>query len=69
MLVWQDSPVWRLQINLNLRGMGNVASLGTVDVDAVTREVLPLSAEKIEVIQKRADAIAFRLSPTAATAV
>ena len=63
-LVWQERPVWRLQINLYLRGLGKVATLGTLDVDAMTREVLPLANEEITDIQARANAIALRLSPS-----
>jgi len=66
-LVWQERPVWRLQINLYLRGLGKVATLGTLDVDAMTREVLPLANEEITDIQARANAIALRLSPSATT--
>ena len=68
-LVWQKRPVWRLQVNLYLRGVGKVATLSTLDIDAITREVLPLADKEITDIQARANAIALRLSPSTTTAV
>ena len=62
--VWGERPIWRMPIYLSLRGWGQVAKLGAVDVDALTREVLELTHEQIIEIQDRADAIASRLTPT-----
>ena len=67
-LVWGERPLWRLQVNLYLRGFGQVANLGTLDVDATTREVLPLSEAAITDLRTRANAIALRLTPAAAPA-
>ncbi len=66
-LLWQERPVWRLQINLYQRGLGKVATLDTLDVDAITREVLPLANEEITGIQARANAIALGLSASTTT--
>ncbi|MBX3011301.1 MAG: hypothetical protein KF832_07325 [Caldilineaceae bacterium] len=63
-LVWGDKPVWRLPIHLTLRGWGQVAKLGELDVDALTRDVLPLSPVQIREMQDRANAIAARLTST-----
>lgn len=63
-LVWGQKPVWRMAVYLTLRGWGQVAKLGEIDVNALTREVLPLSNTQITEMQDRADAIATRLTPT-----
>ncbi len=61
-LLWGRSPHWQMPIYLSLRGLGQVAILGTIEVDARTRDVVPLSAEQITDMQNRADAIAQRLT-------
>lgn len=68
-LVWGKRLVWRMQMGLFLRGLGQIATLGTLDVDAQTREVIPLSIAEISSLQERANAIATRLSPAARAAV
>jgi hypothetical protein len=51
----EGSPsVWRVATALWLRGQGSVCDLGSVDVNALTGEVLPLSKEEITTRQKRA---------------
>ena len=67
-LVWGERPVWRVQVRLNLRGFGTVTTLGTLDIDATTREVIPLSTADITEMRTRANAIALRLTSTAAPA-
>jgi hypothetical protein len=67
-LHWGKRPVWRMPIYLALREWGQVAKLGEIAVDAMTRDVLQLSKEQIEEMQNRANAIAARLTPTATTA-
>lgn len=47
-LVWGHKPIWRMPIYLTLRGWGQVAKLGELDVDALTREVLPFSHTQIK---------------------
>lgn len=59
--------VWRMQIVLILRGFGEVAILGNVDVDAQTGKPVPLSDSEVEQIQERANAIAKRLTHPATT--
>lgn len=63
-LVWGQKPAWRMPVYLTLWGWGQVAKLGELAVDALTREVLPLSSIQIKEMQDRADAIAARLTPT-----
>ncbi len=61
-LLWGEPPRWQMPIYLSLRGLGQVAMLGTIEVDALTREVIPLSSDQITTIQNRADALAQRLA-------
>jgi len=61
-LVWGQKPVWRMSVYLTLRGWGQVAKLGELDVDALTREILPFSCNQITEMGERADAIAARLT-------
>lgn len=62
-LVWGEQPVWRMFIYLHLRGFGPTATLGTIDVDARSGEVIPLTTEQIITMQDRADELATRLAP------
>ena len=64
-LVVGERPVWRVPACLHLGGLEDVATVGWVDVDATTGDVVPLSSDQIAVIQSRANAIVARLtSPT-----
>ena len=49
-------PCWRFSLEMRLRGVGPVATLGTIEIDAQNGEVIPLSPEQIRSIQERADA-------------
>lgn len=62
-LILRERPVWRLTMEMRLLKLGPVATLGTVDVDACTCEVIPLSSKKIREIQDRANDIITRLTP------
>lgn len=64
-LLLGDPPVWRMSANLHLPDFGFVATVGSIEVDALTGQVLPLSLEQITLMQDRADVIATRLTPTA----
>lgn len=64
-LILGNPPVWRMPANLHLPGFGFVATVGVIEVDALTGKVLPLSFEQITTMQDRADVIATRLTPTA----
>lgn len=68
-LIWGKRLVWRMQMHLSLRHFGRIATLGTVDVDAQTRDVIPLSSEEITNIQERANALALSHSQAAAATV
>jgi hypothetical protein len=58
-LITNEPPLWRVATALRLRGYGKVADLATVDVNAVTDEVIALTEEQIQVNQKQAEAAAF----------
>jgi hypothetical protein len=69
LLVLGDTSVWRIPAILRLRGFGEVATVGSVDVNAHTGEPHPLSSEQIREIRRRANELATRLAPTAAAPV
>ena len=61
-LLLQSRPVWRIPALLHLSGLGDVANVGSVDVDAATSEVSALTEHQILEMQNRANAIAQRLT-------
>ena len=67
-LVVDGQPLWRFDIDLCLPGLGYIATLGSIDVDAMIGAVVPLTANQLTSLQERADALAARLSPTTASA-
>lgn len=60
-------PVWQLSITFKMNDIGPFL-VGLLDVDAITGEVLPLSAEQILIIQERTDAYLKRRTLSPATA-
>lgn len=62
-----DRPVWQLSITFKMNDIGPL-TVGLLDVDAFTGEVLPLSAEQILMIQERTDAHLKRRPLSPATA-
>ena len=62
-LVIGEQSVWRLTIELHLRGLGHVAPMGTIDVDAQNGTIITLSTQQIRAIQDRANAIITRFTP------
>jgi len=69
MLLLDERPVWRLSLAMRLRGLDQVATLGTLDVDAQTREVLPLTSQQIRAIRDQANAIVTSLAPETTPAI
>jgi len=66
MLIWGKPPIWRVPACLHLPGLGEVSTVGSVDVDALTGQILPLAPNQIMIMQRRADDIATRFTlPTA----
>jgi hypothetical protein len=68
-LVLADTSVWRIPAVLRLRGFGEVATIGSIDINAHNGELIPLSKEQIQQIRRRANELATRLAPTAETPV
>lgn len=66
-LFLSDQPVWRVPALLHLTGLGDVASVGAIDIDASTGDVIRLSDQQILEMQNRADAIALRLTSSTTT--
>ncbi len=64
MLVWGERPLWRMDICLHLRDYGQIATLGCIDVDAMTGTVLPLSTEQTTKLLDRANELAARFTPS-----
>lgn len=65
-LVWGERPVWRLTTNFYLPHMGNVGSVGVIEVDALTGKVVQPSTAQIKEIQDRARDLAIRFAPETA---
>lgn len=63
MLVLDEHPIWRMSIILQLFGIDHVATVGTIDVDAMTGETVPLSEAAIQAVEDRVEEITVRLSP------
>jgi hypothetical protein len=61
-LVWSERPIWRMTTSLLLEDWGRIAQVGSIDVDAMTGEVIPLSSEEIQATQDRANELAVRLT-------
>jgi hypothetical protein len=61
-LVWSERPIWRITTSLLLENWGRIAQVGSIDVDAMTGEVIPLSSEQIQTTQDRANELAIRLT-------
>jgi len=60
-------PLWQFLIRVRLPRLGTLGILGTLDVDAQTGEVIPLTNKQIKRIRERADALVeFRTQAAAA---
>jgi len=57
-----EQPVWRVPACLHLPGLGEVSTIGSIDVDALTGEIILLSLGQIAAMQRRADDIATRFT-------
>ena len=65
-LVLGERLVWRFPAMLALPAYGEIGPIGTIDVDAATGDILPLSSTLISQMQERANALARRLPHKAA---
>jgi len=67
-LVLGERPVWRVPAYFSVPHLGEVGTLGAIEVDARSGEIIPLTPEQIAAMQNRAHAIATCLtSPAVAT--
>ncbi len=66
-LIVTPSPIWRIPAQLHLPGIGQAATLGEIDVDAMTGTVLELDPDVIQGMQTRAHEFAAHLTPHATT--
>jgi hypothetical protein len=64
-LVFGERPLWRMTADLYLPDIGFVATVGKIEIDAVTGTPFPPSSEEITNMQDRADELATRLTPPA----
>ncbi|MCB0060996.1 MAG: hypothetical protein KDE19_02730 [Caldilineaceae bacterium] len=53
-LVVGDPPIWKLAVNLHLPSVGYVSQVGTIAVDAINGDVIPVTQETIQSIKDRA---------------
>lgn len=59
-------PIWQFLIEVQLPRLGILGRLGTLDVDAQTGDVIPLTHKQIQQIRERADALVELRTQTAA---
>lgn len=62
-LLMSDRPLWKLSVDLHLPSVGYVGQVGTIQVDAITGEVIPLSMTTIQQYQDRAHDLIIRFAP------
>lgn len=68
LLILDEQPRWQAPIILRLRGYGNLAEVGQIEVDARTGQVTPLTEVEIAQIRKLAHDIAARFTSSPAAA-
>lgn len=64
LLILGERPRWQIPAILRLRGLGDVAQVGNIDVDAQTGKVRPLSQNEIHTMREHAHDLADRLVPS-----
>ena len=69
LMLGDKRPLWRLFVDLHWYKQGKVATLGTIDVDALNDEVIPLSNNEIENLRNKANDLIGRLAPITATGI
>ena len=63
-----DKPIWRVPAILSLPSLGEVSVIGTIEVNAETGEIVPLSESQLNKMQEIAHALANHFaSPATAT--
>lgn len=64
-LIVGERPYWKLAVNLHLPSIGYVGQVGTITVDAITGDVIPVAGETIQAIQDRAHDLIVHFAPAA----
>lgn len=62
-LLMNQRPVWRVPLEVQLDSCGHTATFGMIEVDAQSRELLPLSSTQIRTIQDQINELLTRLTP------
>ena len=57
-LILQKQPFWRVPAILTLPKVGEVSTLGCIDINAQTGNIIPLSSQQINRMQEIANVIA-----------
>ncbi len=65
-LILAKNPLWRVPAVLSLPNMGEVSTLGAVDIDAQTGKIIPPSSEQINRMQELAHAIVAHFASSTA---
>jgi hypothetical protein len=67
-LVVDQTPVWRVPAVLRLPAVGDVSTVGAVDIDAQTGDLVPPSPKEIDRMQELAHALATHFASAATSA-
>ena len=68
MLIVDQNPVWRVPAVLRLPELGDVSTIGSVDIDAQTGDIISPSFDQITRMQELAHAIAAHFASATAVA-
>lgn len=66
-LLMGEPLTWKLSVNLHLPRIGYVGQIGTIQINALTGSVIPLSATDIQLYQERAHDLIGHLASAAKT--
>lgn len=69
LVIGRKNPIWRLSVDLHWYGAGKIATLGFIEVDALTDEVFPLTDEEITSLREKANDLIRSLALTTEPAV
>lgn len=64
-LLMNQPPVWQVPLEMKVEDSGPIATFGTVEVDAQTRELVPLTPLQIRTIQDQVNELLARLTSDA----
>ena len=64
-LIVGDPPIWKLAVNLHLPSIGYVGQVGTIAVDAISGDIIPISHETLNAMKDRAHDLIVHFAPTA----